>query len=177
MQNFRENWRKKIGTRMLFDLWYTTRMNKELSPGIDYIGITTPFYCVDGKGHLLLHKRSQNCRDEQGRWDAGGGQLEFGETPEEGVLREIKEEYNCDGEILGQIPPISIFRKQNGLDTHWLAIPYIVKVNPKEAHNNEPHKIEELGWFTLDNLPSPLHSALEKDVIKTDRIEYIKKYI
>jgi len=27
--------------------------------GIDYIGITTPFYCNDGKGNFLFHKRSQ----------------------------------------------------------------------------------------------------------------------
>ena len=152
-------------------------MNKSLIPGIDYIGITTPFYCTDGKGRLLLHKRSNTCRDEQGRWDAGGGQLEFGETPEQGVLREVKEEYDCDGVILAQIPPISIFRKQNGIDTHWLALPFIIQVDPDQVKNNEPSKIEQLRWFTLDNLPSPLHSALEKDIIKTERFEYIKKYI
>lgn len=48
--------------------------------GFDYIGVTTVFYCHDGKGNLLLHKRSQTCRDEKGRWDCGGGALKFGET-------------------------------------------------------------------------------------------------
>ncbi|HEY4495194.1 MAG TPA: hypothetical protein VI998_04000 [Patescibacteria group bacterium] len=28
--------------------------------GIDYIGISTPFYCNDGQGCFLLHKRSKN---------------------------------------------------------------------------------------------------------------------
>ncbi len=41
--------------------------------GFDYIGVTCVFYCYDKKGRLLLHKRSNKCRDEIGRWDAGGG--------------------------------------------------------------------------------------------------------
>ena len=37
-----------------------------MKPGVDYIGITTPFYCNDSNGLFLLHKRSKNCRDEHG---------------------------------------------------------------------------------------------------------------
>ncbi len=51
-----------------------------MKKGIDYIGVTCVFYCHDGKGKLLLHKRSENCRDEKGRWDCGGGAMELGET-------------------------------------------------------------------------------------------------
>ncbi len=36
-----------------------------------------------------------------------------------------------------------------------------MKVDPKEAKNNEPHKIDEIGWFTLDGLPQPLHSGFQ----------------
>ena len=42
---------------------------------------------------------------------------------------------------------------------HWVAIPFFVKVDPRVVKNNEPHKIEEIGWFTIDNLPEPLHSG------------------
>jgi ADP-ribose pyrophosphatase YjhB (NUDIX family) len=152
-------------------------MLKRMIPGIDFIGITTPFYCIDGKGKLLLHKRSDKCRDEQGMWDTGGGQLEFGETPQECVLREVKEEYGCIGKIVGEIPALTVLRKQNGRDTHWLALPFIVKVDPKTVINNEPDKIVTLGWFTLDTLPSPLHSALEAHILKTERILYLKKFL
>jgi 8-oxo-dGTP diphosphatase len=53
--------------------------------GIDYIGITCVFFCHDGKGNILLHKRSEKCKDEQGNWDCGGGALEFGEEFDQGV--------------------------------------------------------------------------------------------
>lgn len=129
--------------------------------GIDYIGITTPFYCNDGNGNFLLHRRSVNTRDEHGRWDPGSGKLDFGVNPEENVLREIMEEYGCKGEIQEQLPVHSIFREWDGKPTHWIAIPFFVKVDPKEVRNNEPHKIDELGWFRLDALPEPLHTGFQ----------------
>lgn len=145
--------------------------------GINHIGVTMNFYCMDGKGKILLHKRGKGCRDEIGRWDNGGGQLEFGETPEHGVLREVKEELGCKAEILEQLPAISAIRVQNGIKTHWLAIGFIVKVDPKKVKIMEKDKIADIGWFTLDNLPRPLHSALRRYIIQTDRIVYLKKYM
>lgn len=155
----------------------TLGMIKTMIPGIDFIGITTPFYCVDGNGKLLLHKRSKACRDEHGTWDAGGGQLEFGETPEEGVLREVLEEYGCKGEILRSIPALTVLREHEGRQTHWLALPFIIKVNPIEVRINEPHKVDDMGWFSLGDLPSPLHSALERYIINTERIAYLKEFV
>lgn len=149
----------------------------ELTPGIDFIGISTPFYCVDGKGHILLHKRSKNCRDEQGKWDIGAGQLHFGEAPEEGVLREVKEEYGCNGVIVASFPPHSVIRTQKSKKTHWLSIPFIVKVDPKEVRNNEPEKIDEIGWFTLLDLPKPLHSVLKQYDLNSERMQVLKKHI
>lgn len=145
-----------------------------MKPGVNYVGISTPFYCNDGKGHFVLHKRSKNCRDEQGRWDTGSGQLRFSQTVEENVLREVKEEYGCKGEIQEQLPAHSIFRKQNGRMTHWLVIPSFVLVNPKKVRIREPHKADEIGWFTLDNLPKPLHTGFQFTLKKYKK--YFRKY-
>jgi 8-oxo-dGTP diphosphatase len=127
--------------------------------GTDYIGVTTAFYCHDGKGNLLMHKRTKECRDEHERWDAGSGKLEFDLSIEENVLQEVLEEYGCKGEIQGRLPTHDIFREQNGVRTHWIAIPFFVKVNPQEVKIGEPHKMSEIGWFKIDNLPNPLHSG------------------
>lgn len=129
--------------------------------GVDYVGITTPFYCNDGQGNFLLHRRSKNCRDEQEKWDPGSGELDFGMSLEENVLREIAEEYGCQGEIQERLPAHNIFREHNGIKTHWVAVPFFVKINPKEVKNNEPNKIDEIGWFRLDSLPKPLHTGFQ----------------
>jgi NAD+ diphosphatase len=39
------------------------------------------------------------------------GFLESGETPEEGILREVKEELNLDGEVAGLVGVYSFFRR------------------------------------------------------------------
>lgn len=93
-------------------------MNNNWKIGIDYVGISTPFYCNDGKGNFLLHKRSKNCRDEVRRWDPGSGKLEFGLSLEDNLLKEIKEEYGCDGKIQERLPAHDIFRVINGVKTH-----------------------------------------------------------
>lgn len=135
-------------------------MDNLLKPGKDYIGITTPFYCNDGKGNFVMHKRDQNARDEQGTWDCGGGQLDFGEELEEAVLREVKEEYGCEGAIQEQLPAHSVFRVFDGVKVHWLATPFFIKIDVTKAKITEPHKFSEIGIFTLDNFPQPLHSGL-----------------
>ena len=106
-----------------------------------------------------MHKRSKNCRDEQGRWDNGGGAHEFGHTLEDTVKREVKEEYGADALEVTFIKVYDAHRKlTDGTETHWVAVMFAIKVDPNQAKNNEPHKIDEIGWFTTDSLPSPLHS-------------------
>lgn len=125
------------------------------------IGVTTPFYCNDGKGNFLFHKRSSQCRDEQGVWDAGGGKLEFGLTVEENVLKEVMEEYGCKGTIQKQLPAHSVLRKHNGKKTHWVAVPFFILIDPKQVKINDTEKIDELKWCRLDNLPHPLHVGFQ----------------
>ena len=64
--------------------------------GEDYTGIAVVYFCHDGKRNVLLSKRGQNSRDEKGTWDPGGGGVEFGDTIENTLKKEIKEEYSTD---------------------------------------------------------------------------------
>lgn len=146
-----------------------------MKAGVDYIGISTPFYCNDGKGNFIFHKRSKLCRDEHGKWDTGSGQLEYGESVEESLLREIREEYGCGGKIQEQLPAHSIIRTHNGQKTHWLIIPSFVLVDPRKVKIMEPHKAEKIGWFTLNHLPKPLHTGF-RFTFKTFK-KYFKKYM
>jgi 8-oxo-dGTP pyrophosphatase MutT (NUDIX family) len=141
----------------------------DLKRGVDFIGVTCSFVCYDDKGRVLLHKRSKHCRDEQGRWDNGGGAHEFGDSIEDTVRREIKEEYGADAKELRFIKIKDLHRQlDDGAPTHWLGILYAVRLDPAQAKNNEPHKIDDIGWFTLDDLPSPKHSQL------IDNLEAVK---
>ena len=129
-----------------------------MKPGINFIGIAVVYFCHDGKGNVLLAKRTNNCRDEHGRWDPGGGAIEVGEKIEEALYREIKEEYGTNiirTEFLGFR---EILQDQQGQRTHWISFDFKVHVDRKKVQNLEPQKHNPLDWFRLDNLPEPMHS-------------------
>ncbi|MEK7632775.1 MAG: NUDIX domain-containing protein [Patescibacteria group bacterium] len=134
-----------------------------LKRGVDCIGVACSFVCHDGDGKFVLQKRSTNARDEHGRWDCGGGALEFGENFEETVRREVFEEYCAIAKDVTLCGTHNVLRDNDGTPTHWVALTFAVRVDPSEVKNGEPHKIDEIGWFTLDTLPSPLHSVVQKD--------------
>lgn len=134
-------------------------IGEKMKPGSDYVGIVTPFYCHDGDGNIVMQKRGEKARDEHGRWDPGSGKLEKGLTLKENVKKEVREEYNCECEIQESLPPHGIFREQNGEKTHWLAIPFFVRVDRDEVENGEPHKFDEIKWFPIENLPENLHTG------------------
>lgn len=133
-------------------------MNSIGRKGMDYTGVCIIFFCHDGKGNVLMNKRSQNCRDEQGRWDIGGGGLEFGETVENTLKSEIREEYSTEvleHEFLGYR---DVHRELAGVKTHWIGLDFKVLIDRSKVKNGEPHKFDAIEWFTLDTLPSPTHS-------------------
>jgi len=132
---------------------------KNMKKGIDYVGITVSYMCHDGKGNFLLNKRSVNCRDEHGTWDFGGGSIDFGDSIEDTLKKEIREEYcveTVNYEFLGYL---DLFREMDGVKTHWVSLEFLVEVDREKVKNGEPHKFEELGWFRLNNLPTPAHST------------------
>lgn len=131
--------------------------------GVDCIGIGCIFMCHDGNGRVVLHKRSTNCRDEHGVWDCGGGALEFGEEWEDAVKREVMEEYCAEAQNIVLCGTHNVLRDNNGTPTHWVMLTFAVRVDPAQVKIGEPHKMDDLGWFTLDALPAPLHSKIQKD--------------
>ena len=135
---------------------------KDLRRGIDHIGISASFVVHDGQGNVLLQKRGAKARDENGRWDVGGGAIEFGESIDEAVKREIFEELCVVPVDIQFLTVYDAFREHNGSKTHWIAIMHAVQVDPSKVKIGEPHKIDELGWFKSTDLPSPLHSQFWK---------------
>ena len=137
-----------------------------MKKGFDYIAVSVSYFCHDGKGNYLLNKRSVNCRDEHGTWDFGGGGIEFGDTIEDTLQKEIKEEYCADIVEYKFLGPTESMRTIDGKMSHWVHLHFLVQLDPAQVKNGEPHKFDEIGWFRLDNLPSPLHSQAPGDLEK-----------
>jgi 8-oxo-dGTP diphosphatase len=149
-------------------------MEQVLKKGIDYTGISVVFFCHDGNGNFLLSKRSNQCRDEHGNWEPGSGGLDYGDSIDGTLTKEIAEEYGTeaiDQEFIGYR---DIYRIHESKQTHWLSLDFLVRLDPLKVRNGEPHKHEEIGWFKLENFPEPLHSQfpvfLEKYAKRFERL-------
>jgi ADP-ribose pyrophosphatase YjhB (NUDIX family) len=135
--------------------------------GKSFVGVSTCFFCHDGKGKFFMAKRSDSNRDEHGTWEIGGGGLKWGHKAMDNAVREAKEEYNATPKEVVFLGYRDVLRAQNGVKTHWVALDFALLVGPDELKNNEPETFNDVGWFTLDNLPSPLHSQ---------QIPFFKRY-
>lgn len=129
--------------------------------GASFTGITTPFICYDANGMIFMARRSKNARDEHGNWDCGAGGLKHGQTVQDSMLRELREEYGVTEPIaVDYLGYFDVFRTlSDGTLTHWVAMPFAVQVKRNHIQILEPDMVDGYGWFELSNLPSPLHSA------------------
>lgn len=130
--------------------------------GVSFTGISAIFFCHDADGRIFLAQRSKNARDEHGRWTPGAGGHKHGETLENTVVRELKEEFSTEPKAIEFMGYFDVFRElPDGTPTGWLAMTFAVHVDPETVKIGEPDMFDEYGWFTLDALPQPLHSQFD----------------
>lgn len=136
--------------------------DRTIRKGFDYPGVTIVFFCHDGEGSFVMAKRGAQARDEHGRWDIGGGGLDFGMTVEATLRNEIREEYGAEVLAFACVGNRDIHRTHHGQPTHWIALDFVVHVDRRMVRNNEPQKFDAIDWFTLDALPpiAELHSQV-----------------
>jgi len=84
----------------------------------------------DGAGRLLLVKHvPARGGFWQGRWICPGGELELGETIEEGIKREVKEETRLDIDLLTPLPPFDrVVSSGDEVSLHVIYIDYLARV-------------------------------------------------
>ena len=131
--------------------------------GVDYIGVGVGAAIFNSERKIFLMLRGAKAKNERGKWDCPGGAVEFGETFEASLKREVREEHNVDIEVielLGICDHIISEEKQ-----HWVAPTYICKIVKGEPEILEPEKCDEIGWFALDEAEQlPLTLTTSRDI-------------
>ncbi|HYK08635.1 MAG TPA: NUDIX hydrolase [Candidatus Eisenbacteria bacterium] len=104
------------------------------------------------KGKVLLGKRKGS--HGEGDWAFPGGHLEFGETIEDCVKREVAEETSLHVKNIhfGAVTN-DIFKKEK---KHYITIFMVCDYANGKVKTMEPHKCEKWEWFSWETLPSPL---------------------
>jgi len=135
--------------------------------GVDYIGVGVGAAIFNDEGKLFITKRGKEAKNERGKWEIPGGSVEFGETFEQAIKREIKEEHDIEIEIielLGICDHIIPDEHQ-----HWVSPTYICRITKGVPRIVEPHKCDQIGWFSIkeaEKLPLSIVTKYDLSLLK-----------
>lgn len=128
-----------------------------------------PLICADGvvlnKDKVLLIKRK--IKPFKGFWTIPGGHIDFGETSQESLIREIKEETNIDVEV-EQLIKIYDNPKRDPWG-HIISIAYLCKPINANTVFEENEEVESLYWCSINALPENIgfdHRIMINDAIR-----------
>jgi mutator protein MutT len=120
---------------------------KRLYPNQPIVGVGAIIIC---NGKLLLEKRKNE--PGKGKWSVPGGLVELGESVEQTVIREVKEETGLEVEKPEHIDVVdNIIRDESGrVKYHFVIIDYFMRL--KGGTLKAASDAEELKWVSLNDV-------------------------
>ena len=112
--------------------------------------------CVDDTSRLLLCRLS-DITERPGWWTLPGGGIDFGEHPEAGALRELREETGLVGRIVDLLAVNSLqraVRAPDGVerDYHSVRIVYRTEIVGGELRHETDESTDRAAWCTREEV-------------------------
>ena len=104
---------------------------------------------VRGKELLLVQRGKEPAK---GKWGIPGGVVEVGETIEEALVREVREETGCECTPVKHLTTFDSIRRDDDGRVHWhyVLFEYLCRYDSGEPHANDD--AAEARWVPLDDL-------------------------
>jgi 8-oxo-dGTP diphosphatase len=148
-------WKKRLARLVRFPLvWHMMSWGILLTVPKQRIGVAVVALDEEKRVLLLRHVFHPYVP-----WGLPGGWLNRNEAPEEGALRELKEETGLSAEIG---PPLLI---SSGTSPSHTSIVYRAALQPGKMKLSS--EILEAGWFAIADLPKPLTTSVKKAIAAT----------
>jgi 8-oxo-dGTP diphosphatase len=155
-------------------VWRLRPKKETMRKGIDYIGVGVGAAIFDGEGRLFITKRGPKAKNERGKWEVPGGGVDFGETFEQAIKREMKEENDIEIEVIELLGIYDHIIPDEG--QHWVSPTYICRIVAGEPKILEPDKCAEIGWFTIEEAEQLPLSIITRHDIEVLKQKYPKGY-
>lgn len=107
-------------------------------------------WIMNEKGEILLQKRTPNKRRNPNKWAKTGGQVDSGETPEQAICREVKEELGIEIPK-EQIKVLDIYKSNN--QNKRFGYNFIFLVDYKiDDYILQKEEVAEVKYVTIEDM-------------------------
>lgn len=144
---------------------FITQLNLEdhIKVGTDCIGVGVGALIFNDQGQFLITKRGPQAKNERGKWEIPGGAVEFGETLEQAIKREVQEELGISIRVKELLTVCDHIIADEG--QHWLSPTLICEITAGTAQILEPQKCSELRFVSIKEAQElPLSIATKQDL-------------
>lgn len=141
-----------------------------MKKGIDFIGVGVGTIIFNEEGKVLIAQRGLKVRNEVGKWEFPGGGVKFGETCENAIKRESKEEFDIEIKIIEFLDFFNDILSEE--KQHWVFPSYISKLVSGLTKINEPDKCLNFKWVKLSEICIETVSNATRSIYQ----KFIEKY-
>jgi 8-oxo-dGTP diphosphatase len=151
-----EEWRSKDALPKLDNLHHTVRESMHMSfPRC----VAEAVILKDDQVLLVNASRGVTV----GFWNLPGGFMEYGESPDECIVRELREEIGVDATVKRLL---GVYDRQSAHHPyHLIAFVYLCEISSYDLEP-DPDEIAEVGWFGIDEAIGKTKSYFTKVSLK-----------
>jgi 8-oxo-dGTP diphosphatase len=120
---------------------------------------------IHRQGRVLLGERGDSCETAKNLYAYPGGRMDYGETPEDGILRELFEETGLRGkkEDLKFLRYCNEYFPEQG--KHYVSLVFIMELNEGDPILTEPDKCKGWEWIDVDHLPENMFEPARESLM------------